>query len=659
MRADDLSLMNRRQALALVLAAGLAPGALLRRATAAQSDRRVLVLAIDGMDPGLTRRFIDQGLMPNAARLAKQGGFSTLGSTWPPQSPVAWATAITGLTPERHGVFDFLHRDAQTLAPFLSTTRVSDPAHSLDIGGWSLPLGAGSVELLRKGKAVWNRLEDLDVPCTVYRVPSNYPPEPSRARTLSGLGTPDLLGSMGSYLYISSDRAEHGRRLQGGNLAPVTLARRKASLQLFGPPNPFRQDKAPTAVPLDIAVDGRNPVARIRLAGQELLLKEGEWSPWVRFRFELLPALAGLDAICRFYLKSASPHLRLYVSPLNIDPANPCQPIATAGFARELAERLGPFPTEGFPVNTKVLSDGVFTDQEYVHQAQLVLGQSLQAYDDLLQGHERGLLFFYFSTLDLNSHMFWRAQDPSHPRHSPELARDFGWFLPELYQTMDRAIGQALRNLGDQGTLLVVSDHGFAPFSRCFNLNSWLRDQGYVALLPDAAHEAAPRLEHVDWTRTKAYGLGLNALYLNLAGREAQGVVQPAEAPALLDELTARLAALRDPKTGLPVLAGAHRPETQGDIQAIAPDLVLGYAPPCRAAWESVLGQFTPDAFFNNQDKWTGDHCMHPGRLSGALLSNRPLTPGARSLLDLAPTLLALFGAAQPDELAGKNMLAG
>ena len=73
----------------------------------------------------------------------------------------------------------------------------------------------------------------------------------------------------------------------------------------------------------------------------------------------------------------------------------------------------------------------------------------------------------------------------------------------------------------------MLSDHGFAPYNRSFNLNTWLLNNGYIKLKSGASTDSSEPLANVDWTQTRAYGLGLNGLYLNLKGRETNGIVEP------------------------------------------------------------------------------------------------------------------------------------
>ena len=139
-------------------------------------DQKLIILGIDGMDPQLLKKFMAEGKMPNFSALAQKGSFRLLTTSIPPQSPVAWSNLITGMNAGGHGIFDFIHRDPKTLQPYFSASRVEPPKHGIHLGNWVIPIGGGSAEQLRQGKAFWETLDDYGVPNTIFRMPSNFPP---------------------------------------------------------------------------------------------------------------------------------------------------------------------------------------------------------------------------------------------------------------------------------------------------------------------------------------------------------------------------------------------------------------------------------------------------------------------------------------------------
>jgi len=627
---------------------------------AAKPSRKVMVLGIDGMDPKLLARYMARGKMPNARKLVRMGGFQPLVTSIPPQSPVAWANFITGMNPGGHGIFDFIHREPETFIPYLSTSKTSPPSKTISLGEWEIPLSSGEVNLLRGGKAFWNILEENGVDCTIFRIPSNFPPDESKARTLSGMGTPDILGTYGTFSYFTDDPPENFKDMGGGKVFPVEVKDNKVVAHLIGPRNTFRKGSPKSTVEFTIWIDSHNPVAKIEVQGQEILLREGEWSDWVVVEFEMVPLLEKVSGICRLYLKKAHPKFKLYVSPININPADPALPISTpSDYAQKLVREVGYFYTQGMPEDTKALSNQVLTDSEYLEQAQFVLNERLKFYDYELNHFKEGFFFFYFSSLDLNSHMFWRAMDPNHPLYSPELNKKFGWFIPYLYQKMDEVIGRAMERMDDKTTLMVMSDHGFVSFRRGFNLNTYLLNNGYAALEDPFSQEETEFFNNVDWTRTRAYGLGINSLYLNLAGREMQGIVTTgAEANSLIDELAKRLIQVKDPLTGENVITHAYKPDQvySGPYAKKAPDLILGYNRHYRSSWETILGKYPREEFVDNDDKWSGDHCMDNIFLPGVFLCSKKFAAEHPALYDLAPSILSEFGIKKPQNMIGTSI---
>jgi len=631
--------------------------------SAAKKRANVIVLGLDGMDPRLVKRFVREGRMPNAKKLIETGTFSPLGTSMPPQSPVAWSNFISGANPGVHGIFDFIHREPDTLLPYLSTSRTTPSGKTLKLGGWKLPLSGGKTELLRKGPTFWTDLEKHGVDCTVVKIPANFPPTACRSRTLSGMGTPDVLGTYGTFTYFTTDPSEvrDDDEVGGGRIRLVKFRNGKTECVLEGPDNTFKKDEPDTRVPLTVFRDKTNPVAKVVVQGQEILLKEGEWSDWVRVEFDVIPRVKSLPGICRLYLKRVHPHLGLYVTPINIDPADPAMPICTPeNYSRELAQNVGSFYTQGLPEDTKALSEGVLTDGQYREQAEFVFNERLGLYDYALPRFDHGLFFFYFSSLDLNSHMFWRAMDKGHPLYSPQLEKEHGDFIPWLYSKMDEVIGKAMQRVGEDDMLIIMSDHGFTSFRRGFNLNTWLLENGYAALFDRFSQEEAEFFSNTDWAATRAYGLGINGLYLNIRGREFGGIVSPGnEARSLADELVARLCELKDPKTGERVIANVHKREDiySGSSVNDAPDLLVGFNANYRASWDTILGEYPKELIVDNDDPWSGDHCMDSSLLSGTLICNRRLNGANPTLSDLAPTILAHFGTPKPAEMGGRSLL--
>ncbi len=640
-------------AAAMLLSCQSAPGH-------SHSDQRLIILGIDGMDPKLLHGFMREGKMPNFAKLEAQGDFRQLRTSIPPQSPVAWSNLITGMNAGGHGIFDFIHRDPKTLRLYFSASRVEGPKHAIHLGSWAIPLGGGSAEQLRKGVAFWQLLDQHGVPNTIFRIPSNFPPVPAKGKTLSGMGTPDLRGTYGTFSFYTDDPAAVAGAVEGGQIIPVQVENSRVTANLIGPDNSFRKGSPAAEEPFSVAVDPLESVAKVTVQGREFVLREGEWSDWIRVEFQLIPFFANVKGMCRFYFKQAHPRFQLYVSPINIDPADPALPISTpSSYSRFLTDEAGEFHTQGIAEDTKALSDGVLDDDEYLRQARTVLAEHRRIFDAEFPRFNRGVFFFYFSSLDLNSHMFWRLMDPKHPEYDATLAAQNGSAIEDFYEQMDQVLGEVLPRLDDHTTLLVLSDHGFAPYYRSFNLNTWLLDNGYIKLKNDARRNSSEPFANVDWTQTRAYGLGLNGLYINLRGRESNGIVEPGTAAdRLMAEIRAKLLAVHDPKSKQPVITRVDLASEvyQGSYAREGPDLIVGYNRGYRAGWQTILGAFPPEEIEDNTNPWSGDHCMDYTLVPGVLLSNRKIVAEAPALTDIAPTILAEFGIAKAKGMIGQSV---
>lgn len=646
----------------------------------AQTDKKVVILGIDGLDPDLLHEYRKQGYLPNFDEMIKEGHFSELQTSMSPQSPVAWSTFITGMDGGGHAIYDFLHRDPTTTPPTpYSSMSKSEPGMNLPLGTWVIPLTSGKVTLLRKGRAFWDVLDDYGIPSIIFRMPVNFPPVEHEGFSLAGMGTPDILGTPGTFSFFTEEMPADADEFKGGNAYEVEVQDGVVKAALRGPENPFRrfpeeltryqkargvepEYKHPILEePFTVYIDAYANAAKIEIGNEAMLLQEGEWSEWVEVFFEAIPYAVNISATARFYLKSLDP-FQLYVTPLQINPADPAMPITNpADWSHEMCSCLGFFYTQEFPEDTKALTHGVFTGREFWDQAMMVYDEAERMLGYMLDHHKEGLLFFYFGTVDQGCHMLWRYMDEQHPGFIDDAFLKDG--IRRLYQTMDTMLGDVRERLDDDTTLIVMSDHGFAPFYWGVNLNTWLYQNGYLALNNE---EMLERMNldmlkgDVDWSKTKAYAMGLNGLYINLEGREKGGIVPEEEYEALLDQLKADLLALRDPRNGRSVVSNVTIPprDFHGPHKRSGPDILVGYNWGYRSSWENPLGEFTREVFTDNLDAWSGDHCIDAHIVPGTLISNRPITLDSPALYDLTVGVLDEFGVPPLKGMIGEDCLA-
>jgi hypothetical protein len=521
-------------------------------------------------------------------------------------------------------------------------------------------------------------LKGHGVDVEVYRIPGNFPTPPSAARVLGGMGTVDVRGGFGTYtLYTDRpvDKDDPNGDIELVRVQDLDLDGAPETVRgvLRGPPDQFHLE--PGQVPgksdyltlgVTIYLGADRAAAVVEVGGRRALLREGEWSDWLEIAFDALPmGLAPVEGAVRFYAKELAPGFQVYASPVNMSPASPAMPLSSPDdFSVELFESLGFFYTQGMPEETDALKDGVFDDDDYLKQVALVQGDNRRMVSLALDRFESGdATFVYLSDIDLQCHMLWRHGDPKHPgapphpAHDPAIAPRHAHDIERFYRDVDRELGEIRRRLPPDTLLLVMSDHGFQPYTRKLHLNAWLRDQGYLTLR-DGKRTGHIVAGDVDWSRTRAYGLGFNGLYLNVAGREGQGIVAAAEAEPLAAEISSRLEALRDPENGKRVVLRVDRSADVYSSQrrAEGPDLVVGYDVGYGASDESTLGEITEHVLVDNESRWSGNHLMSPDVVPGVLLVNRKLTGSGYELTDVTATLLAHYGLDAPSGMVGRSI---
>jgi predicted AlkP superfamily phosphohydrolase/phosphomutase len=597
----------------------------------------VIVLGIDGMDPAFVERHWDT--LPNLAQLRDTGHFGRLATTSPPQSPVAWSTFITGLEPAQHGIFDFVHRDATTLLPFSSMARTAEPKFTLPIGPYRLPLSQPKVISLRRGMPFWQLLSQIHVPVSVIRMPTNYPALQA-GNALSGMGTPDLGGTLSTFSFYTDEVTEVSRPVAGGRIIKMHMDAGHADLSLAGPPNSLRQDHAVSTVNLVIDIDHDRPLARLRMGDELIVIKEGEWSDWLTSDFVLLPHLSSVRGMFRVFAKQLHPGFELYVSPINVDPTAPVLPIAAPpSWSQTVARETGRFNTVGIPEDTAALRQHVLTLPQFRAQTKLVFDEEKTLLGYSLSHFRDGLLFFYFSSIDQNAHMLWG-------RHEAELL--------EVYQAVDGCVGE-VRKKAPAAELIIMSDHGFTSFDRAVHLNAWLNHRRFLSLTEPASSQTS--LSNVDWSATEAYAIGLNGLYVNQRGREKHGTIATGEQKkATLANLREQLLAWRDPLNGRAVVTSVQEVKATAENAATAPDLIVGYGPTYRGSWQTGLGNVPAMEIEDNEDEWIGDHCVDPAAVPGVLFTSR-LIEAKRTLRiqDVTASVLGLFGLGPPTSSNGQS----
>lgn len=619
--------------------------------------RKLIFLGLDGLEPDLVEKYLDEGKLPNLAKLRATGRYRRLRTTFPALSPVAWATFATGSNPGKHNLFDFLNRNLRSYLPELSSSRVRQPARIWRFGRWRVPLSKPSVEMRRKSRPFWSLLGDNLVTSTILRVPITFPPEPFDGRLLSAMCTPDLLGTQGSFQLFTT--APEGPAFEeAGARHPLQREGDGYTGEIHGPLNSMRDGAGDLRIPFRLHLDPDSRGGCLEIAGNRYDLPPDGYTPWVRLTFR-----AGLGikvtGIAQFRLASIEPDVRLYLSPITIDPEKPALPISHPTFyAPYLAKLLGNFSTLGLAEDTWALNERVLDEDAFLEQAQQICTEREAMFQSALDRTRKGVLACVFDTPDRIQHMFYRFLEPAHPAHraNGNSLERYAGTLEDLYVRMDRIVGATMPHVDDQTVLFVLSDHGFKSFQRGVNLNAWLQQEGYLAVDPQARQEGY--LRGIDWSRTRAYSFGLAGIYLNLAGRERQGIVARGESDSLTEEIATKLTGLVDAERGAVAVRHAY-PKNRiyhGPYMDAAPDVVVGYSPGYRSSWGVALGRVSGPLIEDNTKAWSGDHCVDPPLIPGVLFCNRDFAAEEPGIEDMAPTAMRLFGYAPPAHMDGKDV---
>jgi len=689
-----------RRLLSLLLAATLATplvdcsrrgsGKPLRRAR-----QRVLVMGFDGLDPTLARRYMDEGKLPNLKRLEEEGTFTRLASTQPSESPTAWSSFATGVNPGKHNIYDFLIRDFQTYLPDFNMIRKVPPRFL-----WGFfPVRPPRIESTRGGTSFWVTAAADGVKTVVLTVPVTFPPEElAHGDMLGGLPLPDLRGTLGTFYYWATDLSsfEEGNTEFGGFLKRLLFEGGVAPTVLKGPENPvLKQEEAELKakrragplssreearleelatgkdinIPMRVSWTAGSRRADVEIQGGKLGLKAGEWSEWVPLTFRI-NALVKVHGMTQFHVSEADGELRIYASPVNMDPRDPPIPISTPrGFARRLVDQIGLYRTLGWAESAdKPLNEGRLDEAEFLYDSDRAMDDRERIILKSLERDDWDLFVAAIETTDRIQHMMWRLIDPKHPMYDPELAAKYGDAIEKIYRRADDFVGRLRQKVPKDAVFMVMSDHGFHSFRREVNLNTWLVQNGYMVFSGQSREKTLQDLfgrgkfwEGVDWSKTRAYAVGLGQIYFNLRGRESRGVVSAgAEYRALQEEIREKLLPLVDADTGERVFRDIYRRDDvyEGEYIRNAPDLQVGFNDGYRVGWQDTLGTIRRAVVENNNKKWSGDHCATATEIShGVFFTNRRITTATPDIMDLAPTVLKLLEAPVPPDYDGRPLM--
>jgi predicted AlkP superfamily phosphohydrolase/phosphomutase len=628
-----------------------------RRAFARSRIKKYVILGLDGMDYSLTERFLSEGKLPNFAKLCEQGCFKPLATTVPSMSPVAWSSFQTGVNPGKHNIFDFLTRDKQSYQPRLSSVDIRDPRRTLSFGKYKLPVSKADIRLLRKGKPFWITLGEHGIFSNVLRVPITFPPEKFHGVQLSGMCVPDLRGTQGMFSFYTT-KSDGESEQTGGECFVVTRKGNTIESELVGSTNPFLKDNSILKSPFIVNIKD-DKTAELKLNGDRYKLIKDVYTKWIKVEFKVALGIK-ISGICKFLLLNTEPEFSLYVTPINIDPEKPIMPISyPVIYSTYLAKRQGSFATLGLAEDSWALNEKVLDDSGFVEQCIKMDTEREKMFFDSMDKVKRGLCVCVFDGTDRIQHTFWRDIDEQHPARQERSCDNGRNEIEDLYKRMDVLVGKTMEKCKNKDTLfMIISDHGFNTFRYGVDLNRWLEENGYLKVKGDLRSEK--HLVAIDWSKTRAFAIGLAGIFLNLKDRESKGIVDPGnEAIQLRDEIAEKLAELTDPeRDNQKVIKSVYNSLKvfQGPYKGEAPDLIVGYNRGYRASWETAIGQVTERIIHENTKAWSGDHCVDHSLVPGVLFCNRPISTEHPKLMDVGPTVLDMFGVEVPKYMDGKPL---
>jgi len=551
---------------------------------------KIVILCLDALNPKILNKKFKENKLPNLNKLKTSGTYSKLETVNPPQSPVAWASFITGQKPLDHGVLDFVTRNTKTYLP-QSVYSIQKP--------------------LKFKNPFWKKLEKNNLPLTILFLPNTFPAPVIQGKVITGMGTPDVFGTMGSGALYSTANNPIKSEL---NVLKKTIPISKKKINhtfIYGPMyQNITFKKQESKIPLTITKTSSGLLLSIK--DQKISLKPGDFSNYIELEFKI-SFLKKIPALVKFFLKSIDPEINLYLLPLTINPKKPIFKISHPdNYGQQIANKTNLFSTLGLPYDNKGYEQEIYSKNDFLKQVDSIFEERSKILFSELKSFRKGYFIFYEGLVDIIQHMFWS---------SPKVIDDY-------YEKLDKMIGKVLKYVDKTTNLFLLSDHGFAPFDYQVNVNNLLKQLGY---LDTSGSE-------INWKKTKAYGVGFNSLYLNLKGREFQGIVPLKNRLKVLNQLKKDFLKQSKYIQSIEII-----PNQKVLNNHNYPDLIIGYKPPYRASWKTAIGLFGNQVIEKRNSNWNGDHLFEKSFVPGAFLSNKKIKlPNNFSIKDVIKLIFHL-----------------
>mgnify|MGYP002629920210 CR=1 FL=1 len=588
-----------------------------------KSYNKILIIGIDGMDPKIVKNLFSENKLPNFQKLSETGSFLKLNTSNPPNSPVAWTSIATGVNPGKHNIFDFIRRNPENYLPELSLSK--------NVGE--------KYESIVKSESFWKYTSKAGVPTTIIRWPVTFPAEKFDGKLLSGLGVPDIKGFLSGYSYYSE--SVETKRTQN-NILKVIKENNLIKTELYGPKIRKGTDIIDIKERLEIKIIDNNSV-KLKINNKNYSVKKNEWSDWIEVEFKV-GLLKKVSGIFKIYLKDTNP-FEMYATSIQIDPSNPILPISyPESYSKELAKD-GLFYTLGIPEETAGVEDGIISESVFLEQINDIEEEKTKLFwkeFETFKKEKNGVYAFVYDSSDRIQHMFYGKDDNKE--------------IKNYYMKKDEFIEQVLEQIDKNTLLLIVSDHGISSFKRAISINTWLVKNGFMTLTKELVeNDDGVLFKNVDWSKTRAYSLGFNSIYINLKDREGKGIVEKKE--QVVNEIIKKLENLTD--NGKQIVKKVYKGDRiySGDYAKDAPDLIIGFNPGFRMSWQSSIGGFTKEVITNNNKQWQGDHLIDPSFVPGVLFSNIKLNKTSANQPDILPTILDALNIKVTNDFDGMSLL--
>lgn len=598
---------------------------------------KVLIIGIDGMDYRVTKELMQEGKLPYFEKLSLSGSFTKLNTSYPAETPVAWTTIATGTNPGQHNIFDFIRRDPENYMPEMS---LYDASSGLFGTHYTSPI---------KADAFWTITSNNNIPTSIIRWPVTFPAEKLDGDMLSGLGVPDIKGFLSGYTFYTTENNRRSGK-NSNKVVYLTFENNTATTVVYGSKTIKRGRIVDVTTPLTI--HNENDSVQVTVNDKTFVINKTQWSQWIEADFSISP-FKKVKAEFKLYLNGTEP-FEMYMTTVQFNPKGPIQPISyPSDLSCELADKIGLYYTLGEPEETDGYGDSFLTEKAFLQQIDDIEFEREKQFwfeFEKFQKEPKSVLAFVFDSSDRLQHMFWDEKSLQ-----PEINSTINPAIVKYYEKKDVLLGKILDKIDDKTLLLILSDHGFNAYEKSVNINNWLLENDFMNTTGLPSGDSS-LFKYVDWNVTRAYSVGFSGIFINLKGREGQGIVSNKD--VVIDKIISGLENLTDSDTKKQVL-NAYKGNKiyHGQNMDNAPDIVVGFYPGYRMAWENAVGGFSSSTITVNTRKWKGDHIIDPQFVPGVFFSNFKVQETSIVQFDIAPTILDGLGLRIPDIMEGESLL--